>query len=354
MPDQARSAQAGRGSRALAVVFAVVGLSGCQHYNAINFVTNTQVGAKIGVNAEKIPEIQVGYSRQEAARVPVYLMTAGDPSAAASPVVNALLSQASANLEKARQNEEKADSIALAKNQIALAAKAGAPSGAKAGAEPPEGLWVFLLAKSTSLTATSTVVEIELVRQLAEAQQAMPRFVAEFNQNAKFIGTRTNNAAADAYSVLGTFSGTGAATATAGSGPQAQGNGRIAQFFATGVAAQLLAKDGGADLVAIQPAANVHARELAKQQITEARVQAVGTNQKVAQAVTGLATKEKFSAAVDAAVAVELLDKEDAESLKKIDDLDKAKKELVELLFSAGSAKQNDKLEKFLQALKKT
>jgi hypothetical protein len=79
-----------------------VALVGCQHYNSINFVTNTQFGAKIGVNAEKIPEIQVGYNRQEAARVPVYLMTTDDQLSASPPTIASLLNEASDRLEEAK------------------------------------------------------------------------------------------------------------------------------------------------------------------------------------------------------------------------------------------------------------
>jgi hypothetical protein len=55
---------------------------------------------------------------------------------------------------------------------------------------------------------------------------------------------------ADAYSVLATFSGTAAASGSAGTGtPKTEASGKIAQFFATGMAARLLAEHGGAQLV---------------------------------------------------------------------------------------------------------
>ena len=54
----------------------------------------------------------------------------------------------------------------------------------------------------------------------------------------------------DAYSVLATFSGTAAASGSGGStSPSSNASGSIAQFFATGMAARLLAEKGGAQLV---------------------------------------------------------------------------------------------------------
>jgi hypothetical protein len=54
----------------------------------------------------------------------------------------------------------------------------------------------------------------------------------------------------DAYSVLATFSGTAAASGSGGStSPSSGASGSIAQFFATGMAARLLAEKGGAQLV---------------------------------------------------------------------------------------------------------
>ena len=88
----------------------------------------------------------------------------------------------------------------------------------------------------------------------------------------KFIGkdgaTKTEGAKEDTYSVLATFGATfsgGANTQGGGSeNPEVGGAGAevsagttasagIAQYFATGLAARILAKEGGADLVAVQP-----------------------------------------------------------------------------------------------------
>jgi hypothetical protein len=56
----------------------------------------------------------------------------------------------------------------------------------------------------------------------------------------------------DAYSVLASF---GATFSGQGNGTGAEASGGLAQYFATGAAAQLLAKNGGAAVVAVGPAA---------------------------------------------------------------------------------------------------
>src|SRR5262249_42670975 len=98
---QIQGRRAGQTLKFSALLLALA-LTSCQHYNAINFVTNTQFGAKVGVNAEKIPEIQIGYNRHDAAWVPNYLMTTKDLTSASPPTINALLNGASESLAKAK------------------------------------------------------------------------------------------------------------------------------------------------------------------------------------------------------------------------------------------------------------
>lgn len=134
-------------------------LFGCRHGNAINFVTNTQFGLKVGVNAEKIPEVQIGYNRQEAARVPVFHET-----------------------------------------------------------------------KNSSIPGSIDSADVEKLK-----------YVAKISKSGK-------SESEDAYSVLGTFSGQASGGSSGNSG-NGTGNVRIGQYFSTGIAAQLLAKTGGAALV---------------------------------------------------------------------------------------------------------
>lgn len=62
-----------------------------------------------------------------------------------------------------------------------------------------------------------------------------------------FLGM--DSTSVDAYSVLATFAGSGAASGSKGTTSSTSANGSIAQFFATGLAARVLAEKGGAQLV---------------------------------------------------------------------------------------------------------
>jgi hypothetical protein len=74
-----------------------------------------------------------------------------------------------------------------------------------------------------------------------------------------FVGT--NGAARDTYSVLGTFGAHFQGDSQGGTTPggRATASGGLAQYFATGIAAQILAATGGAALVATGPAATASA-----------------------------------------------------------------------------------------------
>lgn len=244
---------------AVSLIAIAMMLTGCQHYNAINFVTNTQFGAKIGVNAEKIPEIQIGYNRQEAARVPVYLMTTKDQLSASPPTINALLNQAAKKLEEAKATpwaQPNVDNITVAQKLVDEAIRTDNSSTTN---KPASALLQQIKIAASKLSVdpakAATPAELEFVCQLMQAEMAKPRFYAEFQEQAKFVGSRTGKDARDAYSVLGTFSGNMTGSSTSGAGPEAKLKGGIAQYFATGIAAQLLAEKGGAALVSTAPTA---------------------------------------------------------------------------------------------------
>lgn len=238
-----------------ALAAAVALLTGCKHHNAINFVTNTEFGVKVGVNAEKIPEVKIGYSRQEAARVPVYLMNGQE--ATRTPIdVNSTLDQASEQLAKANAASTADDRIThtkAAQQLIGAAIQANDSS----GTNRTDSLILPQIKKlagelSTDAKAAAQPDKIETIRGLISAERARPQFFAEFQEAGKFIGTRDGKNAQDAYSVIGTFKGsaTGKSNAT---GAGAEANMGIAQYFATGIAAQLLAETGGAALVSTSP-----------------------------------------------------------------------------------------------------
>lgn len=235
-------------------------LTGCRHHNAITFVTNTQFGAKVGVNAEKIPEIQVGYNRQEAARVPVYLMTTKDELSASPPTINALLHQAAQQLTAAKTTpwgQANVDNVKVAQRLIDEAIEMDLKTTNKQGSSLLQQIKVAAAKLSVNPNSANAApsADLEFIAQLMHAEMAKPRFYAEFQEQAKFVGSRTGNDARDAYSVLGTFSGNMDSGSTSGSGPEAKMRGGLAQYFATGIAAQLLAEKGGAALVSTAPTA---------------------------------------------------------------------------------------------------
>ena len=47
-------------------------VGGCGHGDAIIFASNKQIGVKVGVNSEQIPEVSVGYNGQDLAFVPLH------------------------------------------------------------------------------------------------------------------------------------------------------------------------------------------------------------------------------------------------------------------------------------------
>lgn len=222
----------------------VPGILGCRHNNAINFVTNTQFGLKVGVNAEKIPEVQVGYNRQEAARVPTYLEqetkqreAATQTLSSATPTVNSILSEALNQLKLDSAQGDKSASELI--SHALLLGKA--PDGSN-----PSSLLALIESKSRSDGTPDAATHRAVLKGLIQAELNKPQAVAEFHEWGKFVATRSGSASSDAYSVLGTFSGNASGSA-GGSGTNASM--RISQFFATGVAAQLLAEKGGAATV---------------------------------------------------------------------------------------------------------
>jgi hypothetical protein len=83
-----------------------------------------------------------------------------------------------------------------------------------------------------------------------------------------FVGREGNSI--DAYSVLATFAGDTAASGSGGTGnASTNARGSIAQFFATGIAARILAERGGAQLVNSGSASPPAAEIIASVQATE-------------------------------------------------------------------------------------
>jgi hypothetical protein len=154
-----------------------------RHSNTLLFGTNTVVGLSVGTNANQIPSIEFGYTRQEAVVMPLLANTREHPNG------GNLLSPCDVNTPVV----------------------------------PPAG-------------SNATPIHPCL-----------------------FVGTMGQ--ARDTYSVLGSFGAQfqGQADGPSGSGGKATASGGLAQYFATGVAAQILALTGGAAVVSTGPAAQASA-----------------------------------------------------------------------------------------------
>jgi hypothetical protein len=162
--------------RFTAFALAALSLQGCvqatRHSNTMIFATNTSFGLKAGTSTGQVPEVIVGYDRQEAVIMPLVANTGSDAS-------------------------------------------------------------------HNQLTPCDLTQDVSV------------------NGNARFAVhpcslVATNGSAQDSYSVLASF---GATYDAGGKGA----SGGLAQYFATGIAAQVLAAKGGAALVATTEAAKISA-----------------------------------------------------------------------------------------------
>lgn len=102
----------------------------------------------------------------------------------------------------------------------------------------------------------------------------------------KFVAKNSNGNLEDSYSVLASF---GANFSAQANGMVAEGRGGLAQYFATGAAAQLLAATGGAAVVAVSGAAQASASQ------PKAATVAAVLGQTATEQMTGL---EKISTCV--------------------------------------------------------
>ncbi len=260
----------------LLTAVAAVAVTGCKHYDALVFASNKQVGVKVGVDSKQIPEVSVGFNSQDFALVPVYKAGVHDGLSGNHPVVAGVLRQAVKSLEtaqgsfdtNAKMTASGKDALQLADELIAVAIHESGTKG-KTAYEDVDRLLQQLKKRSGQLIADADSKgqgelenQIALLRQLIEVEVQKPTFIAEFKDNLKYVGEETGpNNRKDAYSVFGSFRGRGSASSTTGTGPEAKFEGGLAQFFATGVAAQILAQEGGAAAIntRVKPAAQVRA-----------------------------------------------------------------------------------------------
>ena len=198
-----------RSYRYLAALAVAPLAAGCmqmtRHSNTMVFGTSTSVALKVGQNANQVPEVLIGYDRQEAVIMPLLANT------------------------RERDGE-----------QYLLSP-----------CEP-------LAERQTEYRGGRTVVTETMQRGDVTGTDAEAMI-----HPCKFVGMRTGDDGElmiqDSYSVLASFGANiqGDAAATKGSVG-------LAQYFATGVAAQILAATGGAAVVAVGQAAEESARSPTK------------------------------------------------------------------------------------------
>jgi hypothetical protein len=169
-----------------------VALSGCvqatRHSNAIVFGTNTSLGVTVGPNAASVPSISVGYNRQEAVLMPLV-----------------------ANVGEV---------TTMRTRSVGTGPRAGNTTSTENLLTPCDpGNDVQVLASQPGVTGSYPIHPCLLVA--------------------------TNRQATDAYSVLASF---GAQFSGSAKSTDATARLGIAQYFSTGMAAQLLATTGGASV----------------------------------------------------------------------------------------------------------
>jgi hypothetical protein len=183
-------------------------LGGCvqatRHSNTMVFGTNTSVGVKVGRDVNQMPVVLIAYDRQEAVIMPLLANT---------------------------QEKHGTDNL--------LSPCAPAAKTVTTGANSRNGEWYQEQTTYSDGVETSDAVEIAI-------------------HPCKFVGIRTgkdNLAIQDSYSVLASFG-----ARIEGDAADTKGTVGIAQYFATGVAAQLLAATGGAAVVSVGSAAEESAK----------------------------------------------------------------------------------------------
>ncbi len=233
-----------------AVTLGVVALCSCapQHRDAILFGTNTTAGLKVGVDEKQVPTAVLGYNRQEAALVPLFVYGDGMFKAADRNVDGTTYLQlAKERFEKAEAAGDKDpkrqiffdDGVRFVTMAYDTTLQKSA-NGAQVSAASP------ILERLNGLTQKPDARDVTLCRLLAEAEIQRPSTAVRYLEEYKYIGDYDGRKYTDAYSVLGTFTGGAKATAKPAGNNALEATGSIAQYFATGVAAQNLSRSPAA------------------------------------------------------------------------------------------------------------
>lgn len=234
-------------------------VTGCRHHDAIVFATSTQLGVRIGVSAQQVPELQVGFNRQEGALVPLYLAEGNDQSSPHHPVIAGLLTQAQTLLDQAAAAATDASWKSTGQNTAKSASAVITASLAynkNSDGSVASTLLVDIDAKVKVLAANATKPAADgfaVVRAMITTEINKPALLAQFDKDAKYIGELTNGNRKDAYSVIAILDAGGTGKTTTTTGPASETSGKIAQYFATGIAAQELASQGASAVGATAP-----------------------------------------------------------------------------------------------------
>ncbi|WDP90358.1 MAG: hypothetical protein HUN04_11885 [Desulfobacter sp.] len=237
-------------SAAVAALCLATGCAAPKHHDAIFFVTNTQVGVKIGADAYQRPTVEVGYNRQEGAVVPLYIANAEKYVSNKDPFIAGILERADKSLGQASDAGDK-NAASLVKSALNFYRDGDAPSPVLLSMDKE----LALLVKESD--PGKKAEKRALIKDFIRVESQKTALIARFTKDAKYVAREKGIEKTDAYSVFGTFSGqtgassdatinTGTATAAGQDSPNAKASfkGGVMQSFATGVAAQIWAAQG--------------------------------------------------------------------------------------------------------------
>ncbi len=338
-----------------AIALALVGLPGCapQHRDAIMFGVNTTGGLKVGVDEKQLPTIIIGYNRQEAALVPLFVYGDGMFKAADRNV------DATIYLEGARKRFERAAGAGapalrqkLTEEGILLvnwayeASEENSAGGTGSGRVSPGLSKLHALAQKP----TPNLTELTL---LTETEIQRPSTALRYLEEYKYMGEIDRTVQKDAYSVLGTFSGGAKGKAQTGGAGDVVASGSIAQYFATGIAAQNLSLTPAsvtANSQTVKEAATLPASEARERFAAFAmeRDKALGSAKRyiTVKTLAGVQTEIKSECASlpvatqPIVMAVVSVVKPGASDISDIDDM--TEDELAETMVAIFDLKQND------------
>jgi len=189
-----------------------------------------------------------------------------------------------------------------------------------------EGVWMPLLANSKT------------------GDDSVPAECDKEKSDCLFQGKDENGKKVDTYSVLASFGakfGGGSTVEGDAAGANVQASGGLAQFFATGIAAQKLAQEGNSRLVAVQPTDQDQLSE-AKDRAAIAEVKAEDANSKLVALLGEKTYSEAKAEGVEASTLLVARKKLVLASVAPMKKLDKSKWETAISKTSLNEAMKNE------------